>query len=125
MRHVIYISGPLTNGMSLSHEQCLANVKYPAMVMAELMENGFAPICPHLTQHVEDHIGRVLDYSLWMQVDCAIIERCDVVLRLPGASKGSDMEVQHAQELGIPVVYSVGQLQDWRRRELEPKESAA
>ena len=50
-----------------------------------------------------------------MEVDFPIVERCDVVLRLPGPSKGSDMEVEHAQETGVPVVFSVAELEEWRR----------
>jgi hypothetical protein len=39
-----------------------------------------------------------------------LIERCDAVLRLPGASRGADMDVARARELGLPVVYDVNEL---------------
>lgn len=39
-----------------------------------------------------------------------LIERCDAVLRLPGASRGADMDVARAQELGLKVVYDVNEL---------------
>lgn len=39
-----------------------------------------------------------------------LIERCDAVLRLPGDSRGADMDVARARELGLPVVYDVNEL---------------
>lgn len=39
-----------------------------------------------------------------------LLSRCDAVLRLPGASRGADMDVAHAQELGLPVFTSVDQI---------------
>ena len=36
-----------------------------------------------------------------------LIERCDAVLRLEGASSGADNDVRLAQERGIPVYYNV------------------
>lgn len=39
-----------------------------------------------------------------------LIERCDAVLRLPGASRGADMDVARARELGLAVVYDVNEL---------------
>lgn len=39
-----------------------------------------------------------------------LIERCDAVLRLPGASRGADLDVARARALGLPVVHDVGEL---------------
>lgn len=39
-----------------------------------------------------------------------LLERCDALLRLPGASRGADMDVARAHELGLPVVSSVDEL---------------
>ncbi|MGO4783771.1 DUF4406 domain-containing protein [Cryobacterium sp. W22_MBD10_FK3] len=37
-----------------------------------------------------------------------LLERCDAVLRLPGASKGADQDVLIAERRGIPVYTSLG-----------------
>jgi len=34
-----------------------------------------------------------------------LLTKCDAVLRLPGASKGADDDVQLAKEMGLPVYY--------------------
>jgi hypothetical protein len=39
-----------------------------------------------------------------------LLERCDAVLRLPGASRGADMDVARARALGLPVYASVDEL---------------
>lgn len=41
-----------------------------------------------------------------------LIERCDAVLRLPGASRGADLDVARARELGLRVCFDVSELPD-------------
>lgn len=41
-----------------------------------------------------------------------LIERCDAVLRLPGDSKGADMDVARARERGLLVCFDVSELPD-------------
>jgi hypothetical protein len=41
-----------------------------------------------------------------------LIERCDAVLRIPGESKGADMDVARARELGLLVCFDVSELPD-------------
>ena len=62
---------------------------------------GWAPYIPHLSFYW--HTLYPHDYEVWMKLDLSWIERCDVLLRLPGLSKGADREVEHAIKLGVPV----------------------
>ena len=39
-----------------------------------------------------------------------LLKRCDAVLRLPGASRGADMDVARAQAMGLPVYHHVDEL---------------
>jgi hypothetical protein len=39
-----------------------------------------------------------------------LLQRCDAVLRLPGASRGADMDVARAQALGLPVYHHIDEL---------------
>jgi len=41
-----------------------------------------------------------------------LIERCDAVLRIPGESKGADMDVARARERGLLVCFDVSELPD-------------
>ena len=39
-----------------------------------------------------------------------LLEHCDAVLRLPGASKGADQDVAIARERGLPVYHSLEEI---------------
>lgn len=43
-----------------------------------------------------------------------LIERCDAVLRIPGESKGADLDVARARELGLQICFDVSELPDRR-----------
>lgn len=48
-----------------------------------------------------------MPYEDWLRLDNYWLEVSDVVLRLPGESNGADKEIELANELMIPVFYSV------------------
>jgi hypothetical protein len=39
-----------------------------------------------------------------------LLERCDALLRVPGESRGADMDVERARALGLPVYMSIDDL---------------
>ena len=43
-------------------------------------------------------------------VAARLLERCDAVLRIPGESRGADLDVARARERGLPVYRSVDEL---------------
>jgi hypothetical protein len=67
------------------------------------MEAGFAVINPMLTMLHPD--GPNIPWQTWINGDLEIVARCDMVLRLPGESKGADIETAHAIENDIPVMW--------------------
>lgn len=94
---VIYISSPYTVG------DVGANVSRQIEAAHRIMDMGHAPIVPLLSHFL--HIHRQRPYEDWMQVDLATVRVCDIVLRLPGESKGADREVEQAKRYNIPVAY--------------------
>jgi hypothetical protein len=48
----------------------------------------------------------------WLELDIAWLEKCDIVLRIPGKSEGADEEVRQANLLGITVVHTIEQARD-------------
>ena len=44
-----------------------------------------------------------------------LISRCDAVLRIAGESRGADLDVERARELGLAVYRDVGELPDRNR----------
>jgi len=98
MRTRVFISGPLTRG------DVATNVRRALRVFHGLLDHGYAPFCPHLFVHAEEHRKRPRE--AWLQLDNEWLATCHAVLRLPGKSPGADAEVALANQLGIPVFLS-------------------
>jgi nucleoside 2-deoxyribosyltransferase len=94
-RPKIYIASPYTIG------DVAVNVRNQIEAADQLIEHGFAPFAP-LYSHFQ-HMIYPRPYEQWMELDLIWLPACDAVLRLPGESKGADVEVKKAEELGIPV----------------------
>lgn len=95
----IYIAGPYSKGDTIN------NIGYAIQIGNLLLERGFIPFIPHLTGFW--HLMFPHEYETWMMYDREWLKTCDAVLRLPGQSSGADEEIKLAQELGIPVILSL------------------
>lgn len=100
-RHV-YIAGPYSAG------DPVVNTRRAMDVWDRLHDLGFIPICPHWS--LFQHLLTPRKWDDWLQYDMEIISRCDAILRLPGESRGADLEEAFAAERGIPVVYTIDEL---------------
>jgi hypothetical protein len=69
---------------------------------------GHYPFTPHISMFW--HYRHLHSYEFWLKQDMEWLRVSDVVLRIPGESKGGDLEVKEAQRLGIPVFFSVKEL---------------
>jgi hypothetical protein len=101
---VIYIASPY------SGPEQAKNVGVQVSAAHRLMDLGHAPIAPLLTHFLE--VYRQRPYQEWLNADLAILSKADIVLRLPGPSKGADAEVSLAQKLKIPVAFGWDDLTD-------------
>lgn len=95
----VYIAGPYSGG------DVEANVKTAIEAGNKIALAGMYPFIPHLYHYWHQHLQQ--DYEFWMDQCFAFLEKCDVLVRLPGVSPGADREVQRAREQGIPV-HSLG-----------------
>jgi len=98
----VFISSPYTKG------DVAQNVRTQIDMANTLMNNDLIPFVP-LYSHFQ-HMIHPRPYNDWIAVDLTWLETCDCVLRLPGESKGGDIEVKHAISLGKPVFYSTDEL---------------
>jgi len=123
-RLTVYISGPISNGGTATPEERLENVRKAVTVFLQLVERGFSPMCPQLTEYVELLSGQRLPHETWMEIDMPWVRKSDILFRMEGPSTGADMEVNEARRHGIPVVFSLEELTeqfDWPAEELEEK----
>lgn len=98
----VYIAGPYSDG------DVAINVRNAYEAADRLADLGFAPFVPHAT-----HFWHMLfprPYEFWLELDNQFLPLCEVVLRLPGESKGADKEVDLAESLGIPVFKDIEKL---------------
>lgn len=94
----IYVAGPYTKG------DVAENVRNAIMVGNNLRALGHTPFIPHLTHFW--HMIYPHDYQYWMDLDIEWLLECDAVFRIPGESKGADLEVEIAGLYDIPVYTS-------------------
>jgi len=105
-RPKVYISGPITIGNRNSHF-------YQANEAQRLlMLSGFAPLNPMQSITLPFAWEKDFTHNVWIETDLPWVEVADAVLRLPGESKGADEEVAHAENVGVPVFHTVGELED-------------
>jgi hypothetical protein len=109
----IYVAGPYSadNVMDV-----LRNIGRGQQMCSDLFIMGFAPFCPwHDRTYVIDNPQVDFTVDQFYQYGLCWLEVCDAVYVIPDSenSKGVAMEIEHAQKLGIPVFYSLIELQSW------------
>lgn len=97
----VFISGPLSG----DPEKNLAAAKEACK---RLVIEGFAPFCPHLSWYVDP--GSKLGYDKWINIDLEFLKDCHVMLRLPGESKGAEIEENYAHLWEKPIFYDIDSL---------------
>jgi hypothetical protein len=103
---LIYVAGPY-RGAGPAVVQ--ANVQRARDAMAALMAAGYATICPHTMTHLlEFYPG--LDDETYLRQGLEQLRRCDAMIVLPGwsDSQGTQEEINHALQWGIPLEYIEG-----------------
>lgn len=94
----VYVSGPILTSGSF-HE----NIRNGAVVGEELRRLGFTPVVPHLYDFAMFLFGETVPYEEMIAMDMELVASSDIVVRLPGESKGGDREVAEAERNGIKV----------------------
>lgn len=94
MTQKIYIASPYTGNEE-------ANVMVQHKAFFELFMLGYMPFAPLLSHYQHEHFP--MGYDEWIAYDLQWLASCDALLRLPGDSKGADLEVAEAKRLEIPV----------------------
>lgn len=99
---LVYIASPYTLGDKDF------NVTRQIEMAHKLLDWGYCPLWPLSSHYLEEWRSR--PYEDWLEMDFALLSRCDVLLRLEGESAGADREVAEATRLNIPVVFSIEEL---------------
>jgi hypothetical protein len=110
---MILIAGPYRSGTGDDPQKMVENLRRLESVSYELFKAGHLPMIGEWVALPVWHtaggetVGDTLYDEIFHPTAGRLIERCDAVLRLEGASTGADNDVRLAHERGIPVYYSL------------------
>ena len=113
---LVLIAGPYMSGTEGDPAKIAANRARLEAMALPIYERGHLPLIGEWLALPIIHAagGREHGDSVFeayqYPVAHRLLERCDAVLRLPGASRGADMDVSRARALGLPVYASVEEL---------------
>jgi hypothetical protein len=108
-RMMILIAGPYRSGTGDDPERMAANLRGLEEYALPIWRAGHVPMIgewvalPLMGVAGSKHVGDEVYEEIAYPVAGRLIERCDAVLRVPGASKGADEDVRIAKERGLPV----------------------
>lgn len=108
-RMMILIAGPYRSGTEDDPARMAANLRDLEEYALPIWRAGHVPIIgewvalPLMGVAGSKGVGDEIYEEIAYPVAGRLIERCDAVLRVPGASKGADEDVRMAKERGLPV----------------------
>jgi hypothetical protein len=110
---MILIAGPYRSGTGDNPELMAKNLKRLEEAALPLFRAGHIPMIgewvalPLLQQAGSKRPGDEAYTEIAYPIAHRLLEKCDAVLRLEGASSGADEDVRIARERGLPVYFSV------------------
>lgn len=120
---MILVAGPYRSGTNDDPALIEANVTRMTTVSLELFRKGHLPVMgewfalPLIEEAGSKHIGDKIFNEIFHPIAIRLIDHCDAVLRIGGASSGADEMIKIGKEKGkiiflnkedIPTVISTG-----------------
>jgi hypothetical protein len=115
---LILIAGPYRSGTNDNSVLMQKNLEFLESVALPLFHKGHVPMIgewvalPLLKLAGSKQPGDAVWEQIQYPVAHRLLEKCDAVLRLPGASAGADKDVQIAKDRGLPVYFSADDVPD-------------
>ena len=119
---MVMVAGPYRSGTGGDPGKMEANLKHLGDAALEVWNRGHLPVIgewlalPLSRAAGSTSVGDQVWDRIGYPVADRLIDRCDAVLRLPGASTGADGDVDRARSLGLPILTSLDQLPEGRPR---------
>ena len=110
---LILIAGPYRSGTDDEPELMAANLRALEEAAWPIFRAGHVPMIgewvalPVLTSAGATGVLDPLAEQVMYPTAQRLLQHCDAVLRLPGASTGADQDVRIAEERGLPVYFRV------------------
>lgn len=113
---LILIAGPYRSGTNNDPALIQKNLDNLEAMAVPIFRKGHVPMIgewvalPLLRLAGSQQIGDELWNEIQYPTAHRLLEKCDAVLRIPGASKGADMDVKIAAERGLKIYYSLDEI---------------
>ncbi len=117
---LILIAGPYRSGTGDNPEKMADNLRHLEAASYPIFQAGHIPMIgewvalPVWNAAGGHEVGDSLYDQIFHPTAGRLIEHCDAVLRLEGASSGADNDVRLAKERGIPVYSSIDEIPGYR-----------
>ncbi|MDU7371220.1 MAG: DUF4406 domain-containing protein [Klebsiella michiganensis] len=98
---LILIAGPVRSGTHNRAELIDANLNNMAQVALRVYQKGHIPV-----------VGEWLSEEYLYPVAHRVISRCDAILRMPGESRGADLDIEEGKKRGLSIYYSLEEIPD-------------
>lgn len=118
---LVLIAGPYLSGTGGDPEKIAANRARLESQALPIYERGHLPMVGEWMALPIIHAaggrlhGDAVFSAYQYPVAHRLLQRCDAVLRISGESRGADLDVSRARELGLPVYSDVSQLPQFVR----------
>src|SRR5688572_17916613 len=115
---MILVAGPYRSGTGDDPAKMAANVDAMTDAALKLYRAGHLPVVgewyalPLVEKAGSQQVGDAIFNEIFHPIAHRILERCDAVLRIGGASQGADEMVSTAQKHGLKVFYNVNDVPD-------------
>lgn len=112
---LILIAGPYRSGTDDRPELLQANLDVLEAAAWPIFERGHIPMIGEwvalpVMRGVGSTVGDARSLTILTPAAERLLQHCDAVLRLPGASTGADNDVRIAEQRGIPVYRSIDEI---------------
>lgn len=113
---IILVAGPYRSGTNDDPQLIARNLDRLERAAFQVYEAGHIPLIgewaalPIAKQAGSARLGDAIAESYLYPVAHRLLQRCDAVYRIEGASKGADQDVRVARERGLPVYGAVEEI---------------
>lgn len=117
---MILVAGPYRTGTGDDPAKLAANVRAMEAFALPLFRAGHIPLVgewlalPLVALAGSRRIGDAPFDEVFHPIAERLLARCDAILRIGGASKGADLLVEMARQLGLAVYHDVREVPDCR-----------
>lgn len=115
---LILIAGPYRSGTKNDPKLIQANMDNLEAVALPIFRKGHIPMIgewvanPLIELAGSKEVGDTIFTEIQYPTAHRLLAKCDAVLRIEGASKGADQDVEIAIDLGLKVYYDLNEIPD-------------